>query len=345
MVLIMKVFLVHDYRKAFYSRVSNNRGLCSLSLFALVDAFKALNYEVESLGFSEIANKDIKNSVVLYTSSEDQYSVYKNYIESIILDVSGSVKLIPSFEFLKAHHNKVGMELLRNRLLPEQKTIFDTGFFGCVEELDEHKFIGGWPKVFKVSFGAGSNSVALAYDKFQLLKIAKRLTRTFFWPEFIYELIARIRRKNYIYRSLHRNSFIVQNFIPDLDGDYKVLVYGKKYYILKRFNRPNDFRASGSGLFEFDISNKAELNLVLDYARECFFKLKTPLLSLDIAISNGKPYLIEFQAVSFGTLTAEKSKHSYEYVENKWHRISESCDLELVFVRAIDDFLNQELGI
>jgi len=51
---------------------------------------------------------------------------------------------------------------------------------------------------------------------------------------------------------LHRSKFIVQEFIPDLSNDWKVLVFWDKYYVLRRKNRPNDFRASGSGLFSFD---------------------------------------------------------------------------------------------
>ena len=341
----MKIFLVHDYRKAFYSKVSNIREHCSLDLDELAVNFRKLNYEVEVIGFPELAQAYIENSIILFTSSEDNYSLYKNYIESLVLNLSKTNLLIPSFEFLKAHHNKVAMELLRNHLLPEQRNLFSTLFFGCLEDIKEYNFINNWPKVFKVSFGAGSRGVALVHNKEQLFKEARKQSKTFFWPEIIYELIARLRRQNYIHRSLHRNSFIVQNFIPELKGDYKVLVYGKKYYILKRYNRPNDFRASGSGLFEFDIKDKHEIHLVLDYARNTFFKLKNPLLSLDIAVSNGVPYLIEFQAICFGTLTAEKSTHSYEYLNNEWQQNVERCDLELVFSKAIDDFVNKNLGI
>ena len=50
------------------------------------------------------------------------------------------------------------------------------------------------------------------------------------------------KHKAYIRDSKYRKKFIVQNFIEDLSNDWKILVFGKKYYILCRETRKNDFR-------------------------------------------------------------------------------------------------------
>ena len=339
-----KIFLIKDYRGAFYSKVENIREFCSLDILKIKALIEKKGFIVEILDFSELAKKDVIDSIVIYTSSEDNYGLYKNYIESVLMNIDCSL-LLPNINFLKAHHNKVAMEMLRNKLLPEQEEIFETEFFGTHEEIKNKKIISNkWPKVFKLSFGAGAKGVALAQNKKDLLKISKKLTRTYFLKEVFFELIARLRRKNYIRRSLNRQSFIIQNFIPNLLGDYKVLVYGKKYYILKRNNRPNDFRASGSGLFEFDLDNEFERDLILDYAYNIHSKLDTPLLSLDIAVSSGVPYLIEFQAICFGTLTAEKSKKYYTKINNKWEVNMASTDVEEEFVNAVIDYIDIKFG-
>jgi len=71
------------------------------------------------------------------------------------------------------------------------------------------------------------------------------------WRERLSERLSRKRIPGYVKRSLHRRKFVVQNFIGGLTHDYKVLAYGKKYYVVRRDNRPGDFRASGSGLLSW----------------------------------------------------------------------------------------------
>jgi hypothetical protein len=51
--------------------------------------------------------------------------------------------------------------------------------------------------------------------------------------------------KNYVY---------FQDFIPGNAGDTRITVIGKRAFGLRRFNRPDDFRASGSKQFDFDSS-------------------------------------------------------------------------------------------
>ena len=60
-----------------------------------------------------------------------------------------------------------------------------------------------------------------------------------------------LRHKNYVRESWNRGKIVVQEFIPGLKNDYKVLIFGSKYYVLYRRVREGDFRASGQGLLEY----------------------------------------------------------------------------------------------
>ncbi len=45
---------------------------------------------------------------------------------------------------------------------------------------------------------------------------------------------------------------LFQEFLPKNAFDYRITVIGARAFGFRRFNRPNDFRASGSGLIDFD---------------------------------------------------------------------------------------------
>jgi glutathione synthase/RimK-type ligase-like ATP-grasp enzyme len=52
----------------------------------------------------------------------------------------------------------------------------------------------------------------------------------------------------------------LQKFIKNNDGDYRVTVIGGKFaYSFKRLNRPNDFRASGSGRIDYSSTPNEEI--------------------------------------------------------------------------------------
>ena len=136
--------------------------------------------------------------------------------------------------------------------------------------------------------------------------------------------------------SLHRNKFVIQNFIENLNGDFKVLIYGDKYYAISRANRKNDFRASGGGIIDFS----PELpNGIFDFAKKVFEALDTPYASLDIAYDGKRFYLIEFQCMHFGPLTVENSLRYYIFEDNKWKCVEAESIIEKVFVEAVFKYL------
>ena len=136
--------------------------------------------------------------------------------------------------------------------------------------------------------------------------------------------------------SRYRRKFIVQTFIEGLSNDWKVLVYGNRYYALCRSTRKNDFRASGSGMLEYreDIPEP-----VLDFAGKIYQYLDVPNASLDIAFDGEKVYLIEFQCISFGTHTLDTSPFYFQRDESGWKCVHGESEMEQVYVESVARYL------
>ena len=116
------------------------------------------------------------------------------------------------------------------------------------------------------------------------------------------------------------------------------MIYGKRYYSLFRQNRKNDFRASGSGIF---LANDDQFipDGMLDFANKIYNTLKVPQLSIDVCFDGTKYYLIEFQAVSFGTLTQTISEFYFTLENGKWVKVIEKLSLEKVYSESIVDYI------
>jgi hypothetical protein len=115
-------------------------------------------------------------------------------------------------------------------------------------------------------------------------------------------------------------------------------VYWDKYYILGRQTRKNDFRASGSGRFNFNVDVP---DGILNFAEKIKTLLNVPVVSLDIAFNGIRFFLLEFQCLNFGTITLEKSSRYFLRVDKIWKEIRDTSIMEKEFVRSIAAFLNQ----
>lgn len=335
-----KILILTDYKGFFGSKQKSRIYRGGMDIPRMIELFSQHGYEAKTVPFFKINLNEIRKSkpIVLYTSSEDFGGHYKSYIEDIVyhLEESG-ITVVPRFSCLRAHNNKVAMELLRERSDFEPIKTIRSRFFGTVEELikaiDELEF----PAVIKSAAGAMSRGVAKAETPEELLKAAKRISRTLYFRHDIKELLRLIKYRNsYVRESFHRNKFIVQNLIPGLVNDWKVLVYNNRCYALYRGNRDNDFRASGSGKFVF----KKELpDGMLDFAITIKQHFDVPNISLDIGYDGRRFHLFEFQFVYFGTTTLEKADFYFEKQKGRWICIDEYSSLEEVYVNSIIDYL------
>mgnify|MGYP001057561605 FL=1 len=337
------IVLLADYKGFFGSKQKSVIYRGGMDIPKINQLFLEKGYEVKTMEISSIdyAYLQQKNPYIIYTSSEDKHNFYKSYIEDIVFDLEQrGFQLIPNYACLKAHNNKVAMELLRSRSGFDKIQSIQSNTYGCYEELlKEH--IDKFPLVVKTASGAMSRGVAKAENKKELLKVAKALSISFDMKHDFKEILRKVKyRHAYRKESFNRSKFITQNLIAGLANDYKVLVYGNKAYVLYRGNRKNDFRASGSGKFNFveDLPQG-----MLDYAYSIKEFFKVPHISLDIGFDGTNFHLIEFQFIYFGTTTLEKSPHYFLWDKDKkiWSIIKETSDLEEVYVHSIIDYIEQ----
>jgi len=169
----------------------------------------------------------------------------------------------------------------------------------------------GFPKIFKLRSGAGSNNVQIAensnhakklIDKsfssgFQknkhLLRIVQRWHQfrkgscTLKW--FIKGIVTPYSYKEQFYKEEIGYSYF-QDFIPNNEFDIRVLVIGNRAVAAKRMNRENDFRASGSHNAIFD---KKQIDI--DYVKTAFDinkKLKMQSVAFDFLKNQNNEILI-----------------------------------------------------
>lgn len=338
-----KVVLLTDYKGFFGSKQKSPIYRGGMDLNLIISNFNREGFEVEVLSFSEIDYDKIRNEnpYVIYTSSEDVGGFYKSYIEDIVFNLENiGAKCIPSYKYQKAHNNKVYMELLRNQKEKEGLSSISSHVFGTLEELQKTSHNFSFPVVIKAASGAMSRGVDIAYNFNELLRKAKKISSS---RDLLVDIKDMLRKykygDRYVKESLSRSKFIVQNFIPNLSNDWKVLVYWDKAFILYRGNRKNDFRASGSGKFIF---TKEMPEGILDYAYSIMKDFDVPHISIDVGYDGAKFHALEFQFIYFGTTTLEKASFYFEKSIDGWRAIDGTLCLEEVYVDSLVKYINSK---
>lgn len=303
--------------------------------------------EVEIAELYKVAN-DLsvleEGSFLFFSSSYD--NSYRKYICDVVRYISQvrpDIGLIPNYDMLLAHENKGYQELMKKILAIEEPS---GDYFGDLSDFDP-SIHSRFPYVVKLLEGAMSSNVFLVEsykDLERKLKARRNKNLRYDLKRLLknYVINRKYRvdadgfsRRNYDEFFQTRTPFIIQDYVKELTHDYKVLVFGDKYYPLKRYVRDNDFRASGSGKFVYEPPSFA----VLDYCRKIYDLLNVPFVSLDIAERQGNCYLIEFQGIGFGPVTLENSEGYYckcgSKDEKGWRFVREEADLERSYAEAI----------
>lgn len=330
------IYVLVDYRGLYRQDISRSRGI---QLDTAIKVFEESGYRVIKKTFSEMANSDISEisgCYIFYTSSESLE--YKEYIKGIVYELGKNNVLLPDFDMLMCHEDKCYQELLKKRKKIES---LHAECFGCVKELEEKKESFQYPVVMKQYSGAGSISVFKAETSKQLIKIAKKMNRNKefyeYYAKFWYKKLKGKLDSEYQYDDSHLGRLVVQEFVPNLENDWKVLVFGKKVYCLYRGIRENDFRASGSGKFKYETPPVE----ILDFAYDVFERMNVPFLSLDLCMDKDKKvYLIEFQGVHFGPYTLINSEQYY-VKEDTWVTKEGKSDLAKEYAAAVIEYIEK----
>ncbi|MCE9545325.1 MAG: hypothetical protein K8T25_07395 [Planctomycetia bacterium] len=334
------ILLLTDHRGMFWSSALNDRGRSSMKVDRLVEFFQAAGHTAAVAKAAEVAGHvgDYKDRAVLYTSAEDSPDYYRGFLEDVVLALnSAGAVLVPRFELLRAHHNKVFAEMYRQLIMGDGAGGIPARPYDVAESVRESPF--GYPVVVKGYRGAGSRAVSLARSPAELQRQIRRISLCADSRWWLGEFRRRIawRRYGYVPQSVHRRRFVLQQFVPGMSGDHKVLVHGGKFYVVRRRNRPGDFRASGSGLFEFAPADTDDR--LLDYAMMVYRAFDVPVISLDIGFDGQQYRLIEYQCVMFGQISLEKSTCFFQHTATGWVRTEEKPDLEREFARSILEYI------
>jgi len=335
------IILLLDYKKRLLSKWLARPYRSGMDVNLIRSEFEKNGFSTEVLTYPEInfRERNFKDEIVLYTSSEDVDLFYKSYIEDLIyaLDLQGAI-LLPPFKLLKAHHNKVFMEILRDLSDVELIKNIKTQHFGTLEDYVDFNHKIDFPKVFKSASGAVSSGVAKPGNNREAIRIIKRHSRSFSWRHDFWDLGRWLKHKDYKRESRYRKKFILQTFMPNMDKDWKVIVFGDKYFVLERSVKKGDFRASGSGIIEY---NKNLPQGMLDFAKSFFRSMQVPFLAMDIGLSNNQFVLIEFQAINFGTHTVDSAPFYFINEAQEWKVIEEQVIVENEFVESIVKYIDE----
>jgi glutathione synthase/RimK-type ligase-like ATP-grasp enzyme len=89
----------------------------------------------------------------------------------------------------------------------------------------------------------------------------------------------------------NKGFLLFQEFLPGNDFDIRITVIGNRAFAFRRYNRPNDFRASGSGRIDWDPDQIPEDAILLAF--ETARILQTQSLAIDVLRRDGAPVIAE----------------------------------------------------
>lgn len=120
---------------------------------------------------------------------------------------------------------------------------------------------------------------------------------------------------------LHKDYIFFQEFLPENPFDIRIVVIGNRVFGFRRFNRPNDFRASGSGIADTDPKHVPIETLRLGF--RLANRLKTQSVGIDFLRKNEEWVVVEISYTFPHFITHECPGH--------WELQGEPEDGELVW--------------
>ena len=335
-----KIIALTDYKDRFGSKHFDKPYRSGMDKLKLKEFLLVHDYDIEFIKFTNINfhNQSYYNKIFIYTSSEDPGYYYKSFAEDIIygLELVGAI-VVPAFKYLRANNNKVFMEMLSDQMVSDKIKKLKSQHFGSLEDLLTNVNNIKFPCVIKSSAGASGTGVQLIENEKILIKKVKKISRTKNLKYELWDKGRSLKHKDYSRDSKYRNKFIIQDFVPNLKNDWKIYLFGDKLYI---FNRPilkgRGIKASGGGYDNYYYGLEAKVpKKIFDFAYKIFKILDLPHLSLDIAYDGEQFYLLEFQAIYFGTAGIPYSNGYFQKRNDEWIFFKKELEIEQVYADSI----------
>jgi len=334
-----EILLLVDYKGEYFPP---HKGTSTgTDLEELGRRFTEHGYRLEVKRFVEVdlGTESYDGRLVLYQSSQYPGLNYKSYIEDVLLGMKlQGARLIPEFHLFRAHHNKVFMEILRDLSASDEVRSLRSRSYGSYEDflddIDDIRF----PAVIKPASGDSARGVALLRNKAEARLRVRHLTRMLVPREVWKNVYRRTFMKGWRMDSFHRQKFVVQEFVPGLDHDWKTIVFGPRYFVTVRPTRRGDFRASGSPGRR---SYPTELpDGLLEFLERVFTSFDAPFASVDVLHDGKEFYLGEIQFVRFGTGPVISSPHHWTRVDEQWTRVDGALEWEAALAECVTGYVD-----
>lgn len=225
------------------------------------------------------------------------------------------IKVFPNFRTMWHFDDKVGQKyLLENLEIP----LIPSYVFYEKEAVLSWINTTSFPKIFKLRGGAGSLNVRMIKNKKQATKLVNQAFgkgfQQFDGKVYFLDVFEKYRSGIKNLKDLakafgrmlisteyskgtgnEKGYLYFQDFAPLNNSDIRVIIIEDKAFAIKRMNRENDFRASGSGqiLYGKEHFNDSIIKLAFDIND----KLDTQCCAMDFVNLNGEPHLVE---ISYG---------------------------------------------
>lgn len=337
------IIALMDYKAKFGSKHFDTPYRSGMDKDRLKYYFNALGFQLEYIYLNDInlSKNTYQGKDMIYTSSEDIGYKYKSYIEDVIyaLELSGA-NVVPSYKHLRANNNKVFMELMRE--FEGLTNNISAQVFGSMKDLLMYLEDIIYPVVLKTSEGASGTGVSLIKTEKELITKVKQINQREYNKD-LRDYGRSLKHKGYTRESLYRQKFILQEFIPDLQNDWKIYIFGKKLYVFKRpLLKGRGIIASGGGYDNYFYGLEAETpDGLFDFAQEIYNKMNVPHISIDIVFDGKEFYLIEFQSLYFGTAGIPYSDGYFTQKNKVWEFVTNKLEIEKVYADSIVQYLEK----
>ncbi|WP_272666337.1 hypothetical protein [Providencia sp. PROV174] len=315
----------------------------SLNVTEIKKILYKMGVESRVIDIEDLVRDGVNIKCNYFITSHQNQSI-KKYLNDIVFSLfsNKNKNLITPLELYFAHENKGIQAILYNN--GKDINLVNQSYLIDYKDIDK-------ASVFKMTDGAGSRGVHLVKNQNDIRKIIKKekihrislesmIKNT---KKIIKKLIPNKYNHKFENYQSYKIPFVLQDFVANLQFDYKVLVFWDHLYVLKRNVRENDFRASGSGLFSFIEPNLELLQTCVKIRKT----LNTPFISLDIIMHDEKKFsCIEYQATHFGPYTQIKSEFFYTIDEfNNIIKEKNIYTLEHEYAYSLFNFLKTEKDV
>lgn len=328
-----KIIFLTNYTNIIPQRNHETEGLKLDDISKVLENYGFSTTEISINAFISYLSKNESIKGVFFYYASSQYPIYKSFIQDVLVQITlrGGI-LLPELRHFIAHENKNFQELEKIRLGIKSPYGIPVGTY---EEGVEILSTVSYPTVIKKSTGFRSRNVRLAHNPAEGKKILSKLLEYNFKfdTDSLYYLYRRLKNKKHYPKRFGK--VIIQEFIPDLTHDWKILVVGNRVIGGKRYVRKNDFRASGSKLYEMD---EDPPNNVLDFALKCKKLLKCPNVSMDISEHKGDLHLLEYQTMHFAILGGDPDYY-FELEGGIWKKVRIEHEMDHYIAIGIGEYI------